>query len=157
MVSAPSGDGYALAFFDEIGAPLRCGYELAPLVAAAGQFSLRMAAHVGPVEIAEDIGNDKNVFGEGINVASRALQFSNPGELVVTQRMYELARELPEFEGRFDPIGEETTKHGLDLTLYRVMGPSSGVGLPVHDLMVAERIHAKAVAGGQVKVALPPT
>lgn len=157
VVAGPSGDGFALAFFDEMGAPARCAYELAARVEEAGQFHLRMAGHVGPVEVREDITDDPNVFGEGVNVASRALRFSEPGELVVTGRLADLLAELPEFVGRLEPIGVETAKHGLEIELYRVLGPRSEALVPPRDKVKAERIREASLKKGKPSVAAVPT
>lgn len=153
VIAAPSGDGFALAFLDAIGSPFRCAQELAPLVAQAGQFRLRMAVHFGPVEFGPDISGDRNVYGEGINVAARALDCGEPGELIVTQRAYEIAEELEDFAGHFEPMGSEEVKHGVDLELYRLISPTTVREVPPRFMEQAKRIHAEATGGGKTSIA----
>jgi len=153
VVAAPSGDGFALAFLDAIGSPFRCAQELAPLVAQAGQFRLRMAVHFGPVEFGPDISGDRNVYGEGVNVAARALGCGEPGELIVTQRAYEIAEELEDFAGHFEPMGTEEVKHGVDLDLYRLVSPTTVREVPLRFVEQAKRIHAEAAGDGKTAIA----
>ncbi len=144
VIAAPSGDGYALAFFDAIDDPIRCGEELLALVDQAGKFRIRLATHFGPVEVVEDISGSPNVSGEGINLASRALKFTEPGALYLTERSYEIAREVPDLADRFQWVGDETAKHGVELSLYRLVAPPDHPAYSAWDLRFAQKIYERA-------------
>lgn len=153
VIAAPSGDGYALAFLDSVDDPLRCGEELLALITQAGNFRVRMATHFGPVEIVEDISGSPNVTGEGINMAARALDFTEPGALFLTERSYEIAREVPAYSDRLKLVGGETAKHGVPLTLYRLVAAPAHPPFTTQDLVRAEAIHAKATERKRTAIA----
>jgi class 3 adenylate cyclase len=54
------------------------------------QASVRIGVHYGNVIVEE-----KDIFGDVVNVASKLTNMSNGGEIYVTQEMYELAKRMP--------------------------------------------------------------
>jgi class 3 adenylate cyclase len=49
LISLSTGDGMALAFFEDLTAPLRCARDIARNLRRNAQFQVRMGIHTGPV------------------------------------------------------------------------------------------------------------
>ena len=98
------GDG-ALAEFPSSEAAVRSAHALLAEVARAargdgiGAPELRVAVHVGDVAATED----GDLFGDGVNVASRLQAAATPGEVWVSEDVWRQLRRRPEL--RFEPRG----------------------------------------------------
>jgi class 3 adenylate cyclase len=69
IVSLPSGDGMALAFFRDPTAPAQCALEVAAALKGQPHLKLRMGIHSGPVYRVADVNANANLAGGGINMA----------------------------------------------------------------------------------------
>src|SRR5437867_4957744 len=65
LVSMPTGDGMALAFFEDPTAPLRCAREVAGKVKVHPEFPLRIGIDRGAVYRLADINVNLSVLGRG--------------------------------------------------------------------------------------------
>ena len=77
------GDGI-LASFDSVSMAVNCARELQKAVKEEGGFELRIGIHLGEVTKS---GGD--VFGDGVNIASRIQGVAEPGTIAVSDTVYE--------------------------------------------------------------------
>lgn len=77
------GDGL-LASFDTASGAVECAVEVQNAVAVDGRFQLRVGIHLG--EVVED---DEDVFGNGVNIASRIQGVVGAGEIGISEVVYE--------------------------------------------------------------------
>jgi adenylate cyclase len=84
--------------------------------AGRGPGVLRIGVHVGEIVPS----TDGDVYGEGVNVASRLQQSAAPGEVWITEDVWRQVRQRPDL--RFEPRGERRFK-GLasSIRVYAVM------------------------------------
>ncbi|MDQ6625346.1 MAG: hypothetical protein M3Y69_04265, partial [Verrucomicrobiota bacterium] len=129
----PTGDGMALAFFDECSSQLRCAVELVDMIQNNRGFELRMGIHTGEVVRQPDINENPNVSGDGINIAQRVMDFGDGGHILMSLE-YASALQLagdPAAADCYD-IGIATAKHGKRVHLFNYHRPSAGaVDIPV--------------------------
>src|SRR5882757_9643296 len=55
LISLPTGDGMALAFFDKLDAAVSCAIEVTKAIQAETLCDIRMGVHTGPVFVMDDI------------------------------------------------------------------------------------------------------
>jgi hypothetical protein len=103
-----TGDGAAVTF---LGAPenaLFAGLR----VREDGNLPLRIGINLGPVRVVSDVNEQRNVVGDGINVAQRVMSFCDPGELLVSRSFYEVVSRLAtDYVDLFVPRGEHLDKN----------------------------------------------
>jgi class 3 adenylate cyclase len=73
LISLSSGDGMALAFFEDLTAPLRCARDIALNLKTNALFQVRMGIHTGPVYRIDDINANRHLAGGGINFSQRVM------------------------------------------------------------------------------------
>ena len=76
------GDG-TLSIFYTASEAILCAMEMQKMAQQNGSFELRMGIH-----IAEIIFTDKDVFGDGVNVASRISEKADAGEIWFAETVY---------------------------------------------------------------------
>ena len=87
------------------------------------RFLLRIGIHLGDV-----IHRDEDVFGDGVNIASRIERFAEPGGICVSEDVYNQLRRQEEFE--FVPLGTKRLKNiEIPLSLYKLL--SEGERVPI--------------------------
>ena len=99
------GDGI-LASFGSVSNAVAAAQEIQRAVGEAGTFRLRIAIHLGEV-----IRTGADVFGDGVNLASRLLHAAQPGGIVVSQAVFENVRNKGGVV--VEPLGERVIR-GLD-------------------------------------------
>jgi TolB-like protein len=99
------GDGTLSSFASAVEA-VNCAIEIQHILQADPDLSLRIGIHIGDV-----VFEQGDVFGEGVNVASRIEPLAEPGCVCISERVYEDIRNKPGIEGRF--LGEKKLK-GMD-------------------------------------------
>jgi len=99
-----TGDGF-LAEFSSGAAAVRAAVEIQAGVAASeGPIRFRIGINLG------DIIHEKgDVFGDGVNVAARLEQLAEPGEVYVSQAVYEQVRDRLALE--VEALGPQTVKN----------------------------------------------
>jgi adenylate cyclase len=99
-----TGDGF-LAEFSSAVAAVRTAVEIqAGVAASAGPIRFRIGVNLG------DIIRDKgDVFGDGVNVAARLEQLAEPGEVYVSQAVYDQVRDRLALEA--EALGPQTVKN----------------------------------------------
>lgn len=77
---------------------------------------IRIGVHLGDV-----IHRGGDVFGDGVNIASRIERFAEPGGICVSEDVYNQVRRREEFN--FVPLGEKRLKNiETPLALYKILG-----------------------------------
>jgi class 3 adenylate cyclase/ABC-type transporter MlaC component len=111
------GDG-ALCVFDSAVEAATCAVEIQRAF-RAGDLRLHIGVHVGDV-VMRQTGRETEVFGDGVNVASRLQDLAGPGEILVSERVYE---DLANHRGlRFENRGERRLKNvRRPIRVFRVM------------------------------------
>jgi len=99
------GDGVLIAFPSAVRA-VTCALEIQRILAHNSDLTLRIGIHIGDV-----IKKDGDVFGDGVNVASRLEPLAEPGGICVSERVYDDIRNKPEISAAFQ---EEQMLKGVD-------------------------------------------
>jgi pimeloyl-ACP methyl ester carboxylesterase len=110
------GDGM-LASFDSGVSAVECAREIQTIVGAEPEFDLRIGIHIGDVLI-----SDKQVVGDGVNVASRIHGLAAPGSICISDRVFDDLRNHPEFDPQL--LGERELKNlNRRITVYVLAAP----------------------------------
>ncbi len=97
------GDGTLSSFHSAVDA-VYCARELQTRLVGDTELSLRIGIHVGDV-----VFTDKTVLGDGVNIASRLNALASPGEVCISERVYDDIRNKPEFQVK--DLGEKKLKN----------------------------------------------
>jgi TolB-like protein/class 3 adenylate cyclase/Tfp pilus assembly protein PilF len=123
------GDG-GLAVFPSADAAVRAGLDVQRAFEASASPSgvaaeLRIGIHLGEV-VSEP---DGDVYGDGVNTASRIQDEAEPGQVVVSEDVWRQLRQRSGF--RFDPLGERALQ-GLEdpVRIFAVVGAPEVDSLP---------------------------
>ncbi|UCH62611.1 MAG: tetratricopeptide repeat protein [Fidelibacterota bacterium] len=114
------GDGSLSSFGSAVDA-VNCALEIQHTLVEEPELTLRIGLHVGDV-----IFEGGDVFGDGVNVASRIESLAEPGGICFSGRVYEDIRNKPDVEALY--LGEKQLKNVKHpLKVYALKGK----GLPV--------------------------
>ncbi len=107
------GDGSLSSFASTIDA-VGCAVAIQHVLRRNPDLSLRIGIHLGDVVFEND-----DVFGDGVNIASRIEPLAEPGGVCITDQVYETIKNKPGIQAK--PIGEKALK-GIDhpVSLYHV-------------------------------------
>jgi len=97
------GDGTLLSFRSALDA-VRCALEIQRSSKDDPDLKLRIGIHLGDV-----VFKRGDVFGDGVNVASRIEPLADAGGVCVSEQVFQLVRNQPEIKAEF--IGEKTLKN----------------------------------------------
>ncbi len=97
------GDG-ALCTFPSAVDAITCALEIQSAFAGDPDVRLRIGIHVGDVVI-----SGRDIFGDGVNIASRIQALAAPGGICVSEKVYDEMRNKPGFEAR--PLGAQKLKN----------------------------------------------
>src|SRR5712692_4779005 len=119
-----TGDGAALCFLGDpedglfAANSLRAGVLDLP---EAARLRLRIGINLGPVRFVKDVNGQRNVIGDGINVAQRVMSFADPNQILVSRSYYEVVSRLsPEYGQLFQYAGLHKDKHVREHEVYEV-------------------------------------
>lgn len=122
---SPAGDGGYLTFRTAAACrkAIDVGFTLAEKIAhpdwtlqGGKKIDLRMGLHAGLVSEDEDLGRGRNVWGVGINTASRILAVSGKSQLLVSRQYFEAyVQGDREEDFRFGEPYTRTVKHGAEI------------------------------------------
>jgi len=83
--------------------------------------SVRIGINLGPVKLVQDINGQRNLIGDGINVAQRIMSFAKPGQLLVSRSYFEvISRVSQEYAKLFRYEGSRADKHVREHQVYSV-------------------------------------
>ena len=138
ILTLPTGDGMALGFLQGPELPLQLAMQLQKKLAAYNKAKIpsetvrvRVGLHAGQCFIVNDIQGNKNVWGPGIILARRVMDFGDDWHILLSTRMAEDLRELSdEYRQMIKPVHDFTLKHGFTMLIYSAYG--KGFGNPKH-------------------------
>jgi hypothetical protein len=143
-VLVDTGDGAAITF---LGDPEDALFVALAILDKVGRLPVRMGANLGPVCLVKDLNGQMNVIGDGINVAQRVMNFSEPGRLLVTRSFYEVVSLLSEnYATLFSDEGLRTDKHARAHEVYAV---AEGVRVGRRVAEVQSRLKSRRRASSQ--------
>jgi class 3 adenylate cyclase len=119
-----TGDGAALCFLGDPEDALFAANSLRSAVLEASgspALQLRLGINLGPVRIVKDVNGQRNIIGDGINVAQRVMNFAAPNQILVSRSYYEVVSRLsPDYGQLFNYIGLHKDKHVREHEVYEV-------------------------------------
>lgn len=114
-----TGDGAAVTF---LGPPEDALFVGLRIREQSKEISIRMGINLGPVRLLNDINGRINIVGDGINVAQRVMDFSLPGQLMVSRAFHEVVSRLSKEYGElFRLEGGREDKHQRTHEIYSVI------------------------------------
>ncbi len=120
IITLPTGDGMALAFFGDPTAPVQCALELATALRSRPHLKLRMGVHSGPVYRIADVNANANLAGGGINFAERVMDCGDPGHILVSGTTAEVLLQFSQWVPHLTDLGEHVVKHGATVHLFNL-------------------------------------
>ena len=126
LISLPTGDGMALAFFGSPAAPAECAVEIAAAIRDRDEIRLRMGIHSGPLYHVNDINANLNVSGGGINIAQRVMDCGDDGHILVSLTVADVLSQLTRWTDHLDDLGDVEVKHGVRVHLYNLHSSEFG-------------------------------
>ena len=99
------GDGLLISFSSAVNA-VTCSLEIQRTLEHDPDLTIRIGIHIGDI-----IKKDGDVFGDGVNIASRLESLADPGGICVSERVHEDIKNKPEINTAFQ---EEQLLKGLD-------------------------------------------
>ncbi len=161
LISLPTGDGMALAFFGDPTAAAQCALEVAASLKNRPHLQLRMGIHSGPVYRVADVNANANVAGGGINMAQRVMDCGDAGHILVSKTMADVLLQFSQWAPYLTDWGEGTVKHGVTVRIYslatvevgnrerpRKLRVSTPTAKPRLQLAGAVALAAVAITGG---------
>jgi hypothetical protein len=126
LVTVPTGDGMALAFFTSPEMPVRCAMEIDRRLKETPQVRMRMGIHSGPVDVVRDVKDQINVAGAGINTAQRVMDCGDAGHILLSKRLADDLGQYEQWRPHLYDLGECEVKHGLKLEVVNFFDGEAG-------------------------------
>lgn len=134
----PTGDGMCIGFYQGPELPLHLAIELQEKLEKYNKglipsetVRIRVGLHSGNCFIVKDIKGQDNVWGPGIILARRVMDFGDQGHILMSPSLAEDLRELSdEYRKYIKPVHDFVIKHGKSILIYSVYG--EGFGNPNH-------------------------
>jgi class 3 adenylate cyclase len=126
-----TGDGAALCFLENPEEALNAAIRLLRVILGlkktnAPYYQLYLGINLGPIKIMQDFNSQRNVIGDGINVAQRIVSFAKPNQLLVSRSFYELVVSLNQSRKvLFKYQGIHLDKHEREHEVYEFLTSSS--------------------------------
>ena len=84
-------------------------------------YQVRLGINLGPVKIIDDINGQRNIIGDGINVAQRIMDFAMPNQLLVSRSFFEVTSCLSDNHLKmFSYLGSRKDKHVREHEVYEL-------------------------------------
>lgn len=134
MMVLPTGDGMAVGFLQGAELPLQLAIELHKKIAEYNKaripseiIQVRIGLHAGSIFVVNDIQGNKNIWGPGIIMARRVMDFGDAGHILLSPTLAEDLRQLSDqYMQIIKPIREVAIKHGQTILLYSAFGNDFG-------------------------------
>ena len=134
MLVLPTGDGMAIGFLQGAELPLQLAIELHKKLAEYNKaripseiIQVRIGLHTGSIFVVNDIQGNKNVWGPGIIMARRVMDFGDAGHILLSPSLAEDLRQLSDqYVQIVKPVREVAIKHGQNILLYSAFGNDFG-------------------------------
>jgi len=141
------GDGTFCTFNSAIEA-VSCAIEIQNALVSEKEINLRIGIHVGDV-----VSKGEEIYGDGVNVASRLEPLAEPGGVCISERVYEDIRNQPNMDATL--LGEKSLKNvDRPLKIYCLTGKGLKTSEPfeveekptIETKEVAEELHTKSAS-----------
>ena len=99
------GDGLLISFSSAVNA-VTCSLEIQRILEHNPDLTIRIGIHIGDI-----IKKNGDVFGDGVNIASRLESLADPGGICISERVHEDIKNKPDINAAFQ---EEQLLKGLD-------------------------------------------
>lgn len=134
LIVLPTGDGMCLGFYQGPELPLHLAMELQEKLREYNKalipsetVRVRIGLHSGNCFIVKDIKGQDNVWGPGIILARRVMDFGDDGHILMSPSLAEDLRELSdEYKKVIKPVHDFMIKHGKTLLIYSAYGADFG-------------------------------
>jgi len=134
ILTLPTGDGMCLGFLQGPELPLHLSVQLQEKL---GKYNVgkiptenvrvRIGLHSGNCFVVKDIRGQDNVWGPGIILCRRVMDFGDDNHILLSPRLAEDLRELSdEYRTIIKPIHDFTIKHGQTILVYSSYGDGFG-------------------------------
>ena len=129
------GDG-VMASFNTVSDAVNAAIKIQQNCNTSRAFQLRIGIHLGEVIFEND-----DVFGDGVNVASRIQAIANPGSIYISETVYKSISNKQEFQAKF--VKEQHLKNVKEpVRIYQVI---AGGVVTVHTAPIREKIKKNRV------------
>ncbi len=137
------GDGTFITFDSELEA-VNCGYEIQNELKGDKELSLRIGIHIGDVVVDGD-----EVYGDGVNVASRLEPLAEPGGVCISEKVYDEIQNQPEIKTVF--LGEKSLKNvEHSIKIYCLIGSGLGIRNPYNIKIILETARVPVIVDAGV-------
>jgi len=134
IVTLPTGDGMCLGFKQGPELPLLLASQLHEKLneyntgkIPTETVRVRIGLHSGNCFVVKDIRGQENVWGPGIIMCRRVMDFGDDSHILMTPRLAEDLIELSDdYKQYIHPVHDFTIKHGTTILLYSVFGDDFG-------------------------------
>ena len=134
LLVLPTGDGMALGFLQGPELPLQLAIQLQRKLAEYNKAKIpseivqvRIGLHSGNVFVVNDIQGNKNIWGPGLIIARRVMDFGDEGHILLSNHLAESLHELSdEYHQIIKPVHDFTLKHGKTMLIYSAYGNGFG-------------------------------
>lgn len=138
LLILPTGDGMAIGFLQGPELPLRLAIELQKKLNEYNKAKIpseivqvRIGLHSGNVFVVNDIQGNKNIWGPGLIVTRRVMDFGDENHILLSSALAESLHELSDEYLKFiKPVHDFVLKHGKSMLIYSAYG--EGFGNPEH-------------------------
>lgn len=115
LIRLPTGDGMVLIFFRSPEQPVLCALQISEALREHTEIRLRMGIHSGPVNQVNDVNDQVNVAGAGINIGQRVMDCGDAGHILLSQHVADDLAHYRHWQPHLHDLGECEVKHGLRL------------------------------------------
>src|SRR3954449_8637047 len=106
LLRLPTGDGGALVFRNSPEAPVLCAQEISKALKDYPELRVRMGIHSGPVNEVNDLNEQANIAGAGINIAQRVMDCGDAGHILLSRHVAEDLENYARWKPYLHDLGE---------------------------------------------------
>ena len=126
LISLPTDDGIALAFFGDPIAPVQCAVQTSLALKQYPHIELRMGINAGPVYRINDINSNRNIAGGGLHLAKRVMDYGDSGHILLSQSIADVVSQFSEWKTHLHDIGEHPVANNASVHLFNLHTGDAG-------------------------------
>ena len=126
LITLPTGEGMALAFFGDPIAPVQCAIQASLALKEYPHLRLRMGINGGPVYRIQDINSNRNIAGGGLNLARRVMDYGDSGHILLSQSIAEVVSQFSEWKTQLVDFGVHPVTHDTSVHLFNLCTAEAG-------------------------------
>ena len=136
----PTGDGCVISLKDTLfGYSIRLCADLQKSMKKK-DLEVRYGLNLGHTFTYQDISNNLNIAGAGINIAARAMDIGDANHIIANQTIKGIMSNIdPWHKSVFHDLGEVVVKHGLPLRVFNIYSEEEEFGNPELPLRCKEK------------------